>query len=302
MEIRISKESEVSIRQQLAEQIVYLITTEKLKPGEALPSVRELARRLRIHRNTVSHAYQNLVRRRWLVSRRGRRVVVRAPGELAQLAGTRDLDNLVDTLIRVAREKGHSLQALRESVRERLLAEPPDHILVVEEEPGLRLMLREEIAGALRWPVASCSPGELAGNPGLAIGALVVTPQHALSHVEPLAMKGRPAVPIAFRAADDCVERIRKLRNSAVVAVASVSQVFLKTARSLLAPAVGRRHSLCEFLLPLDNPRALRAADLIFCDSVALGQVRSSKAVHYRLVATASLDYLASAMDSSPPT
>ena len=58
MKIRISKESEVSIRQQLTGQISFLIVTGKLKPGEALPSVRELATRLKIHHNTVSQAYQ----------------------------------------------------------------------------------------------------------------------------------------------------------------------------------------------------------------------------------------------------
>ena len=63
MEIRIDKKSEISVRQQLAEQIIFSIATEKLKAGQALPSVRELARRLKIHDNTVSRAYQGLARR-----------------------------------------------------------------------------------------------------------------------------------------------------------------------------------------------------------------------------------------------
>src|SRR5439155_2200930 len=57
MNLQISRESEVPIREQLAEQIVFLIVTEKLKPQEVLPSVRQLARRLKIHHNTVSHVY-----------------------------------------------------------------------------------------------------------------------------------------------------------------------------------------------------------------------------------------------------
>jgi DNA-binding transcriptional regulator YhcF (GntR family) len=67
MDIRLSRDSEVPLRRQLAEQIVLLIGVGKLRPGQRLPSVRELARRLRIHRNTVSEAYQALVRRTWLV-------------------------------------------------------------------------------------------------------------------------------------------------------------------------------------------------------------------------------------------
>ena len=76
MEIRLSRESEVPLRRQLAEQIVFLIGVGKLRPGQQLPSVRELARRLKIHHNTVSGAYQALVRRTWLVRQRGSRLVV----------------------------------------------------------------------------------------------------------------------------------------------------------------------------------------------------------------------------------
>ena len=79
MDIRIDNSSEVPIRHQLAEQIVFLIATDRLAAGEVLPSVREMARRLKIHHNTVSDAYQDLVRRNWLARRRGSRLVV-VPG------------------------------------------------------------------------------------------------------------------------------------------------------------------------------------------------------------------------------
>ena len=130
MDIRIDKRSEVSVRQQLAEQIIFLIATEKVKPGEALPSVRELARHLKIHHNTVSEAYKDLARRTWVVRRKGSRVVVRSAGGRAELTNGHDVDDLINTTIRVARDRGYSLQALRERVRTRLLAEPPDHVLV----------------------------------------------------------------------------------------------------------------------------------------------------------------------------
>jgi len=296
--IRISKESEVSLRQQLAEQIVFLIATEKLRPGEALPSVRGLARRLKIHHNTVSEAYQDLVRRTWLVRRRGTRVIVRAYGPAAASRRAPDLDDLINTTIRVAREQGYSLQALRERVRARLLAEPPDHILVVEEEPGLRELLAEEIRQALPWPVAGCSREEFAAAPGLGVGALPVAGQYAIPDVDPLASKDRPAVTLAFSAADEHLEQIRRLDKPSVVGVFSVSEAFLKTARSLLAPALGRRHTLCEFRSPRARNQSFSGVDLLFCDTVALRRVKHPRLVHYRLIDPKSLDYLGSAMKS----
>ena len=296
MDIRISKESEVPLRQQLAEQIVFLIVTDKLRPGQALPSVRELARRLKIHHNTVSEAYQDLERRRWVVGRRGARVTVRALEDGAPPLAASGLDELINTLIRVAREQGHSLQSLRDRVRERLLAEPPDHILVVEFDPGLRRVLQEEIRGAINWPVEVCSRAELAANPGLGIGALVAAAQYAIPDVNPLLPRDRPALPLEFAAADEQVEMIRQRREPSVLAVVSVSEGFLQTARTVLATAAGRRHALQEFLLPLADPHALAGVDVVFADTVAVREVRHKHMVPYRLITAKSLTYLAGAL------
>jgi len=297
MQIQISRRSEVPIRQQLADQIVFLIVTEKLKAGAVLPSVRELARRLKIHHNTVSYVYADLVRRTWL-ARRGNRLAVRAADELARLKRAEDLDQMINAVIRVAREGGYSLQALRERVRERLLAQPPDHILVVEQELGLRQLLEEEIGKAARWPVKGCSQEELGSNRGIAIGALVVAPQYSIAEIDALLPKDRPAIGIAYSAADEQVSVVQNLREPSVVAVASVSGVFLSTARGLLAPSLERRHTLCEYLVPLEKPSALRAADLVFCDSIAFKQVHHPRSIAYRLVAPSSLEYVTTAMQS----
>ena len=298
MDIRISKESEVPVRQQRPEQIAFLIATDKLKAGEALPSVRALARRLGIHHNTVSAAYRDLVRRNWLVRRRGNRLIVRGDQDRSPSSIAEDLDDLINAVIRMARGRGYSLQALRDRVRERLMVQPPDHILVVEEEPGLRRLIQEEIRQAVRWPVAGCSRENLRTQIGLTIGAVLVAPQYSIADVDRLAPKDRPPIPIAFAAADEHVAMIRKLREPSVVAVVSVSQAFLETARSLLAPALRRRHTLREFLLPLESPRVLRAADIVFCDSIACAQLKGSKCLTYRLIAPESLEYLLGAMET----
>jgi DNA-binding transcriptional regulator YhcF (GntR family) len=298
MDIRIDKKSDVSVRQQLAEQIIFCIATEKVKPGEALPSVRELARRLKIHHNTVSQAYQDLVRRTWVVRRQGSRVIVRPAGERGEPKNGHDVDDLINATIRMAREQGYSLQALRERVRTRLLAEPPDHVLVVEDEPGLRQLLQQEIRIALGQPAEGCSLSELAAQPGLAIGALTVAGQYAISEVDRLVPKTVPAISLAFSAADEHLELLRRLDQPSIISVVSVSRVFLQTARSLLAPALGRHHVMREFVFPPEDPKALRAADLVFADSIARPRVKHSKILEYRLICPSSLEYLRTAMKS----
>ena len=66
MRVSIQKHSDVSIRKQLSEQIVFLIATVKLKAGDALPSVRQVALLHKISPNTVSEAYKDLVQRLWI--------------------------------------------------------------------------------------------------------------------------------------------------------------------------------------------------------------------------------------------
>jgi len=110
VKISLNQDGEVPPQEEIAEQIVFQITTGKLLPDEELPSVRALAQRLKIHHNTVSKAYAALVRRKWLSRRRGSRLRVGAssgrPGQ--------NLDSLIDEAIQQARSVGFSIKELEE--------------------------------------------------------------------------------------------------------------------------------------------------------------------------------------------
>jgi GntR family transcriptional regulator len=58
--LRIEKGSSVPISRQIAEQIASLCAAGKLKPGDRLPSVRELARDLAVNQNTILRVYERL--------------------------------------------------------------------------------------------------------------------------------------------------------------------------------------------------------------------------------------------------
>jgi GntR family transcriptional regulator len=59
-------ESPLSPYEQIASQIRIQVAAERLLPGEALPSVRQLARDLEIAPNTVVRAYNELVQEGWI--------------------------------------------------------------------------------------------------------------------------------------------------------------------------------------------------------------------------------------------
>jgi GntR family transcriptional regulator len=295
MQISITKNSDVPLRQQLAEQIVFLVTTGQLRAGEELPSVRALARQVKVHHNTVSEAYQELVRRGWLTRHQGSRLTVGKTAPERPSLGL-GLDELINESILRATEMGYSLQALQDRVRERLLAQPPDHVLIVEDEPGLREIIRLEVLERLDWPVESSSRERFLKEPGLAVGAQVLAPKHIVGELNPLVAKDRPCVSIAFGKADEQVEQIRGLKEPSIVAVASVSESLLKTARSLFAAAIARKHTFKEFLLSPEEELELKGMDVVFCDSMTMPFVRSRNKILYQLLAPSCLEYLADSL------
>src|SRR5215213_9276189 len=98
MRLWVSKNSDVPLREQLVRQIMLGVVSDDLKPGQRLPSTRELARRFRIHSNTVSAAYRELARRGWLEFRKGSGVYVRprsSDDTRAALDAPLELDRLI---------------------------------------------------------------------------------------------------------------------------------------------------------------------------------------------------------------
>ena len=71
MDIVLSRRGGVSVKDQILAQIELQFLEGSLAPGQRLPSVRALARRLKVHPNTVSAAYQELQAHGQLEVRRG---------------------------------------------------------------------------------------------------------------------------------------------------------------------------------------------------------------------------------------
>ncbi|SDF51506.1 GntR family transcriptional regulator [Terriglobus roseus] len=284
MQLVLSKDSDVPLRQQVADQIVLLITTGQLHAGDELPSVRALGRLSKVHHNTVSEAYQELVRRGWVTRRPGSRLVV-GKALVRPAAGSQDLDDLINYSIQRARRMGYDLQALRLRVRERLLAEPPDHLLVVEQEAGLREIIRRELQDELGWPAHGCSYDTFAREPGLAIGAQVFVANHYVEAMKPFVSSARPPLGVVYSSAVEHIDRINRLEHPSIVSLVSVSEGVLRTAKSFFASAIGKKHVLQEVLATDESVPSLGDSDLTFCDSVTLGMVKSRNKVHYKLIA-----------------
>jgi DNA-binding transcriptional regulator YhcF (GntR family) len=167
MQLWFARGSEVNIREQLVTQVVLGILSDDLKPGQRLPSTRELARRFHVHANTISAGYKQLERERWVEFRRGSGVYVRAHRPELPLSSALAVDQIIAEGFRSARKSGVSLTDLRTRLRQWLELQPPDHFLLIEPDPELRRILAAEMQQAAGWPVRGCDLADLPAGCGL---------------------------------------------------------------------------------------------------------------------------------------
>lgn len=210
-------------------------------------------------------------------------------------------NELIDQSTERARQMGYSLATLRARVAERLALPPPDHVLVVEPEPGLRRIIQEELCDTLTMRVDGCSPKEFLAGQQVADSQLV-TPEYVFPLLGPAASNDWPPIRLVFSTAHDHIKMIRNLKEASVIAVVSVSKAFLKTARSLLAESLGRRHAFRGVLIRAGHRPNLAGADVVFCDSVAMNVVRSKRKIHYRLLTHRCLREIAAVAQLSGPS
>ncbi len=117
MNIIISNSGEVPIYEQIVRQLKGLILRGELREGDALPSMRLLAKELRISVITTKRAYEELERDGFLntVPGKGCFVAPQDPG-LAREDALRRMEEYLAQAVDVARGAGLSLAELTESL------------------------------------------------------------------------------------------------------------------------------------------------------------------------------------------
>jgi GntR family transcriptional regulator len=111
--LQVNTRSGVPIYVQLMEQIQHALEVGTLVPGDALPSVRELAGELSIAPNTIAKTYNELQRLGLIESRAGKGTVVL--GQAEERLRTRQQEALIERLrlvVRDGRELGLDVEEL----------------------------------------------------------------------------------------------------------------------------------------------------------------------------------------------
>ena len=117
MNIIISNSSGQPIYEQIVSQIKSMIISGQLKEGEALPSMRLLAKELRISVITTKRAYDELEREGFIVSFTGKGSFVAGKNiELIKEQHLKEIENHMQEILKLSKECGLKLDELIEMI------------------------------------------------------------------------------------------------------------------------------------------------------------------------------------------
>lgn len=290
MHFWLSKDGEVSIHEQLMAQIKLAILSQDLKPGQRLPSTRELARRLHIHSNTVSAAYHELTEQGWVEMRAGSGIYARQFSRDLEVESQLGLDNLIVEFLQVARRKGFSLAEVQSRIKHWLRLQPPDRFLVIDPNPEFRDILIAEIKSATGFRVEGIGIEDCANRAHL-VGAIPVT---LYGHAEAVTAALPPKMAcllIRTRSVSETLKGEKPPVPEDLIAIASHWPAFLQYARSMLA-AVHVDGDALSFRDAREPgwQKGLRAASFVIADAATAAQIPPGIRVRtFQIIADASI-------------
>jgi len=296
MQLWFARGSEVTIREQLVTQIVLGILSDDLVPGQRLPSTRELARRFRVHPNTISAGYRELEHQGWLEFRHGSGVYVRQNKPEVAPSSALALDQLISILFRSARELGAPLSTVRSRLRRWLELQPPDHFLLIEPDDELRQILASEMLQAVTFPVRSCTLKDCAANLD---GAIAVTLPNRVVDVRKRLPAGADILTLQIRSVPASLEKWLPAPLDVLIGVASRWPHFLKTARTVLQAAEFHPESLLFRDARKPNwHRGLQQTAAVVCDTVTATLLPAGcRAISFPLLSESSISELRRCVD-----
>jgi DNA-binding transcriptional regulator YhcF (GntR family) len=304
MDIVLNRSGGVPVRDQLVTQLELKILSGDLKPGQKLPSVRSLARRLKVHANTVSAAYQDLEQIGRVDLRRGSGVFVRRDGP-ATLGEARGLDDMIRLALNVAFRKGYRASEIRAAVERWLAAAAPDRVVVVDPTPEMGELLVHEVRQSLGVAASACTLTQLARDPQIVSGALTLCLPYYAESVSRVAPSASIEV-VTLQVADADRQLVMELPQGGIVLFVSHAPPVLPFVSVLLHSLRG--DEILGEAKPLaaakEWRRLVAVADVVFADALsveAVGRTRPRRLKEVRILPPEVLDRIRHALTVAVP-
>jgi GntR family transcriptional regulator len=276
VKVAINRDSQVPIHDQLVQQIALQIAAGVLRPGERLPSIRDLARRLDVHPNTVSAVYKALEGYGVVNVRQGSGVRVLEPESRDGEAP--GLTTAAARFVGDARAAGHADGEIARAFERALRPDPIDRLIVADPHPDFHPLYLHELGDRLGLPVACHTLEQLATMSTEALaGAAIATSMYHLAATRDALGDERRVLVFQVGTGEEVLSQCRGLPSGQTVALVSVSPTLLDMARELVGSLRGDELLILE-ATPAEPDQlrsVLKLADIVACDGPSTAAVRA---------------------------
>jgi len=279
LRIFLDRDLPVSVSAQLAGQIEYGIASGALKPGEQLPSVRELAAAEGVAHVTVSHVYRALKRQGLITVRPGMGTYVAGnTTDLRAGASIHELQRLVDSMVRQAMDRAFTPAEISHMVTARLAARhrrsPVIALIGVFEHATevyaneLRMMLSDFQPEIMLFTIERLRSGMdmVDERARVCTADIILTLANRVKEVQALLPRQHaPVLGLTFVVHQNTVSRIQELPRDRRLGLISTFSEFMPTMlQGVIAYAAPEQPPLCAVLSDLERVNAvLNAAEAI---------------------------------------
>ena len=160
--MRINIDVSMPIYQQIIDEIKRAVARADLKPGDKLPSHRDMAREIKVNPNTVQRAYREMEQERLVATLRGQGTFISDDPTLLHKIRREMADSSVSSFLREMVALGFTEKMIISLVTERLKELPGEALGgLPDEAPG---SLPGEAPGGLPGEAPGGLPGEAPGD------------------------------------------------------------------------------------------------------------------------------------------
>ncbi len=289
MQFCIQPDSEIPVSTQLFDQLSFAITSRRYPAGAQLPSIRQLAQRTGLHRNTVSKVYQQLKQAGLVETRGGSGVYVKSlPATGAQTPLQKSLQTMIEQLV----HQGFSLAQIREAFVQEIdwRSQCAAELLVVsgQDDLGVAQIMARELQQAVPVQMQIATIEELPQLLQFSRARTIVTNRYFGEQTQ-RAIGDNPVRLFLFDIYDYQAEinRIQQLPFGTYIGLVSPSTGILRIAENIVHSLRGEDVVVMS-ALPQDTYRLqaiTRSAHLIIIGHGGLDEVKRAIAVtkHQRI-------------------
>lgn len=291
MKIWLSKNSEISIHEQLVAQISLGIAGFDLEKGEKLPSTREIARRFGVHANTVNAAYKELAEKGLVEFRKGSGVFVR---EI--VGGENDssgLDQIIARFLHELKRNGFGLSEIKTRLKYHLELRPPNRFLIVESDEEMRRILISEIGEVINGRVDGISIEDFSRRKETD-DAQIIALYDEREKIEPFLYSDKSPLYLKINSVAASMKDRTRPTEKELIAIVSHWERFLQFAKTfLLAAQIDAETLILRSAKDKKWRKGLENVSMIICDSLTAKEILKLPNVRvFRLIADESLNEL----------